>query len=355
MTEQPPGWSFPDPRGPAGPAPAMSAGPAVPLAPTAPAGPRGRSARGVIPLRPLGLGELLDGSVTVVRRYPKPVLAASAAVAVVGSVLQLFVTLAVRGSLENASASVATGSSDALPGLLGTAAVATGLNVLVSIVTGAVLAGVVTAVVGRAVFGQSTSVHEAWEVLRPRLLPLVVVSFVVALTTYGAFFGALGVVALVAGASGAAAAVVAVVLVPLGAVVAVGLYVRWSLAPAAVVLEKQRVRGALRRSSVLVARSFWRVLGVLLLAALIVGFVGLVLQLPLQLIGFSPLRGIGSRTVRLPTSTVVTGAVTSALVTTVVAPFTAGVRALLYLDRRMRAEGLDVTLNAAAAEAAARA
>ena len=34
---------------------------------------------------------------------------------------------------------------------------------------------------------------------------------------------------------------------------------------------------------------------------------------------------------------------------TVVAPFTAGVRALLYIDRRMRAEGLDVSLMAAVA------
>lgn len=317
----------------------------------------GRPARGVVPLRPLALGELLDGSVTVVRRYPKPVLAASAAIAVVGAVLQLFVTLAIRGSLADASASASAGSSDAVAGLLGTAAVATGLNVLVDIATGAVLTGIVTAVVGRAVFGQSTSLREAWESLRPRLRPLLIVSFVVAFASYGAFFGALGVVALVAVSSGggAAVAVSAVLLVPLGAVVAVWLYVRWSLAPAAVVLEKQPVRAALRRSSALVARSFWRILGVLLLAALIAGFVGLVLQLPFQLFGFSALRGIGSGTTRLSTGRVIAGAVTSALVATVVAPFAAGVRALLYVDRRMRAEGLDVTLNAAAAEAAARA
>ena len=51
------------------------------------------------------------------------------------------------------------------------------------------------------------------------------------------------------------------------------------------------------------------------------------------------------------------GATTTALVLTqigggvaqtVTSPFTSGVRALLYVDRRMRAEGLDVALAAAA-------
>ena len=347
MTEQPPGWSSPDPQRSA----ASAAGPPTasrPAGPPAAAAPR-RPVRGVVPLRPLGVGELLDGSVSVVRRYPRPVLAASAAVAVVGAVLQLLVTLSVRASLTDASSAVAAGSSDALTGLLGTAAVATGLNVLVDIVTGAVLTGVMTAVVGRAVMGQTTDVRDAWQALRPRLVPLLLVSFVVALATYGAFFGALGLVALAASVSGGGAAVAAFVLVPLGSVAAVLLYTRWSLAPAVVVLEKQRVVAALHRSSVLVARSFWRVLGVLVLAALIALFVGLVLQLPFQVLGFSPLRGFGSGTVELSTGTVVVGAVASALVATVVAPFAAGVRALLYVDRRMRAEGLDVALNAAAA------
>jgi hypothetical protein len=38
----------------------------------------------------------------------------------------------------------------------------------------------------------------------------------------------------------------------------------------------------------------------------------------------------------------------SGLVSVVVSPFVAGARSLLYVDRRMRAEGLDLTLQAAA-------
>jgi len=36
------------------------------------------------------------------------------------------------------------------------------------------------------------------------------------------------------------------------------------------------------------------------------------------------------------------------IATFLVSPFSSGVRALLYVDRRMRAEGLDLTLQAAA-------
>ena len=351
MPEQPAGWTTPDPRNPdAAGATAQDPGlPAYAAPPPYPGPAAGRPPRGVVPLRPLALGELLDGAVAVIRRCPRPVLAASAAVAAVGAVLQLLVTLSVRGPLADASAGTANGSSDALANLAGAAAVATGLDLLIGIVTGALLTGVVTAVVGRAVFGDETGVRQAWDAVRPRLVPLLIVSLVIAVASYGAFFGALGLVALVALASGLAAGLIAVVLVPAGAVLAVLLYVRWSLAPAAVVLEKQSVVAALRRSSLLVSRSFWRLLGILLLAALIAGFVGLVLTLPFQLFGLSPLRGFGGGAPDLSGGSLVLSAVAGALVATVVAPFSAGVRALLYVDRRMRAEGLDVALVAAAA------
>ncbi|HSK58429.1 MAG TPA: hypothetical protein VK935_05175, partial [Actinomycetospora sp.] len=41
---------------------------------------------GVVPLRPLGLGEVLDGAVSVLRRYPRPSLGLAALVALVSTV-----------------------------------------------------------------------------------------------------------------------------------------------------------------------------------------------------------------------------------------------------------------------------
>jgi hypothetical protein len=42
---------------------------------------------GVIPLRPLGVGEILDGAVTTIRRNPGPMLGLSAIVAVLTQLL----------------------------------------------------------------------------------------------------------------------------------------------------------------------------------------------------------------------------------------------------------------------------
>ena len=377
MTEQPPGWTSPEP--PARPdAPAAPGGPPAAADAPPPDGPLGdapgygsapygapaygsapygapaygdRAARPLVPFRPLGLGELLDGGVAVLRRHPAPVFAAGGVVALVGAVLQGLTTLLIRGALGDAAQRASEGSTDGVASLLGTTAVAAGANALVGVITGALLTGIVTAVVGRAVFGETTTVRQAWETLRPRLGSLLLVSLVLALAAYGVFFLALGVVLLVVAVAGPVGAVLGVLLVPLGAALAVLLYVRWSLAPAVVVLEKQTVRAALARSRLLARQSFWRIFGILVLTALITVFIGLVIALPLQLIGLESIH-LSATPETLSTAKVVQAAIVSALVATLVGPFAAAVRALLYVDRRIRAEGLDVALVAAAASRA---
>jgi hypothetical protein len=50
---------------------------------------------GVVPLRPLALGELLDGAVGVLRGYPRPTLGMSAVVAVVATLANVVLLLTV--------------------------------------------------------------------------------------------------------------------------------------------------------------------------------------------------------------------------------------------------------------------
>lgn len=342
MTEPTTAWRAPDSFGGA-----ARAAPLTSYAGPAPSRPGPRSPRGVVPLRPLGLGELLDGSVAVVRAHPRPVLAMSAAVAVVSSLLQLTVTLTLLGPLTNTDTSTLGDSSGAFQTYLGTAAVGTGLTLLIAAVTGAVLAGVVTVVASRAVLGDAITLRQAWEQARPRLGPLIVTALLVGFASYGSVLGSIALGALLA-STGTAGVVAAVPVVLAGVTGAVLLYTRWSLATAIVVLERQPLRRALGRSAVLVRHSFFRVFGVLLLAVVIAGFVGQILQLPFLLFGYNPFAGLGGTPQHLSTGAALVGAVAGALAGTVVAPFTAGVRALLYIDRRMRAEGLDITLAAQA-------
>ena len=109
-------------------------------------------------------------------------------------------------------------------------------------------------------------------------------------------------------------------------------------------LEKQTVRASLGRSRSLVRGAFWRVFGVLLLALAISYAVATVIQIPFALLGYDPFAGL-SGTYEFTRTDAVLGAVASALAGTLVVPFTGGVRALIYLDRRMRAEALDLDLR----------
>jgi hypothetical protein len=95
--------------------------------------------------------------------------------------------------------------------------------------------------------------------------------------------------------------------------------------------------------------SAWRVLGILLLTYLIVGFASFILRLP-----FSFLGGLGNYT-NTPTSTALLTSVAISSVGAIVAaavtrPVSTGVTVLLYTDLRMRREGLDITLQAAASQ-----
>ena len=330
------GWGVPQGWGP--PQAAQGWG-----APQGWGGPPAAPRPGVVPLRPLGLGELLDGSVSVVRRYPRPTLGLSAAVSVVTTLLGVGLLLLLPDKLFSAA-----GTSQALTDAqVGGTVVGSLGTVVVGGLAGIVLAGIITVVVGQAVLGEPLSTGEAWRALRPRLLRLVGLALLTGLVLAVAVGVGIGVAALSVVVAGGAGLVLGVPVALAGVAAAIYLYVRLSLAAPALVLEKIGIIEAFRRSGVLVRRSFWRVLGVLILAALIAGFVNQLLQLPFVVLGGGIGLFSGSRDVGV--TALIAAQIGAGVAQTITAPFTSGVRALLYIDRRMRAEGLDVALAAAAA------
>jgi hypothetical protein len=116
-----------------------------------------------------------------------------------------------------------------------------------------------------------------------------------------------------------------------------------------VVLEREGPVRALGRSWRLVRGSFWRVLGITLLAGLIVVVTAGVLQIPFSLIG--ALAGGGSSLLPATGGSVagiLISAVGGVVAGAVARPISAGVAVLLYVDLRMRREGLDLVLQTAA-------
>jgi hypothetical protein len=226
------------------------------------------------------------------------------------------------------------------------------LTAVLAFIVDTVLTGLLTVVIGRSVLGQKITAGEAWQIARPRLPALIGATLLIPLII-GGIWVVLAVVLLILAAVGAPGGVVGGIAV-LGALAALVLTIWFAImfrmAGPVVVLEREGPARSLGRSWRLVQRSFWRVLGITVLAGLIVLVTAGVLQIPFSLIagavggGNSFLPGSGGSVLGLLISAVggiVAGAVAR--------PISAGVAVLLYVDLRMRREGLDLVLQTAAA------
>lgn len=275
---------------------------------------------GVIPLRPLGLGEVFDGAFTTLRRYPRATLGLAAVVVIVQQVLSLAVNLATH-DLSGAFAARNTSFS-------GFAALTTVPGVLVTLVNAAlsaVLIGMITLVVGDAVLGKPVAAADVWRRTRPLVWRLLGASVLAGVLPY------LGLLAFVVGG--------------------IFLWGALALTTPALMLERTTVRGALRRSWRLAVPDWWRVFGYRALASILAGIVAGVIAVPGAIVALG-LSFSGAQN-GLAAGGYVVLAVFSALAGLITQPFLAAVVALIYIDRRMRAEALDLALARAAAGPAA--
>jgi hypothetical protein len=111
------------------------------------------------------------------------------------------------------------------------------------------------------------------------------------------------------------------------------------------VLEGHGVIAGVRRSFALTkGAAFWRVLGISLLAGLIAWAVGWLLKLPFQVLGLIVIAIAGQDTESGQVSATVVSHLSALFAGTITTPFLAAVTGLLYIDRRMRLEALDVVL-----------
>ncbi|MFD4788207.1 hypothetical protein ACFWN1_14340 [Streptomyces sp. NPDC058459] len=360
---QPPPGQWSAPTGP--PAPGQTPPPPPPGAgwgpPGGPAGwgngwggPPPAAKPGVIPLRPLGIGEILDGAISTMRAYWRTVLGISLTVSVVIELCALLLQGVILKDTTSKLSDPAVSPGEALRSLgsVGAGALLVGL---ISLAGTIVATALLTTVTSRAVLGKPVSVGEAWRESRGQLLKLLGLLMLLALIT-GLVLAAGLLPGLVLGAvAGFDAPAVALIVLGLLAavVVVVWLTVRFSLASPALMLERQGVSKSLGRSAKLVQGSWWRVVGVQFLAGLIANMVSWMTVIPFTVIAFAvngesmtSLIGAGGQ----PTSwsfLLITG-IGSVIGGTLTLPVKAGVTVLLYIDQRIRREALDLELARAA-------
>ena len=135
-----------------------------------------------------------------------------------------------------------------------------------------------------------------------------------------------------------------------GLVVGAWLWVRFCLAAPALMLERQKVSDALRRSAKLVRGNWWRIFGVQLLALILVRVIAFIVRTPAGLIAmFTDGQSLlGGSTYNVSWSYLLIVAVGDVIALTLTLPLSAGITALLYMDQRIRREALDLELARAA-------
>ncbi|MFD5513149.1 hypothetical protein ACFWIB_36115 [Streptomyces sp. NPDC127051] len=301
---------------------------------------------GVIPLRPLDLGEILDGAVATMRSHWRSVLPITLVVATVVQVISVLVQKYTLSDLPAPSNGEPNLSE--LVDTLGSSMLALVANGFIQLIGTIVATAMLTMIFSRAVLGHGSTIGAAWREARPQLLRLLGLTLLLGLG------GALLVGVLIL----PGIALRSIGLGVLGGLAALPLLlwlgIKFSLASPALMLEKSSVATSLRRSSRLVQGSWWRIFGITALTGLITTFVAAVIVWPLTAVGLAIGLADAGPTA-LENGTAATGwaplilsAVGAVIAQTITMPIQSGVTVLLYVDQRIRREALDLELARAA-------
>lgn len=286
-------------------------------------------------LRPLGFGEILDGAFTLYRRN----LTVFLGTALVPTAA-LFAVFLLGG--RALAVAMTTGDSAAL----GDAGIGIALVVVVvAVATALVMWGGLTHLAALAYAGQPISVADGLRMGVGKALTLLGAGII---SVMGLLLAALGVavvlmiVILVLSVLGAAGAVLGQVMASLAwvAVFLAVLGVLFAVGPA-VVVEGARPLEAVERSFTLARDALPRIVGVMVVALLITSLPGVAINWLTG--GFATL--MNPDVVPSP-GTLMTRELLSIVGTAITTPFSVAVTVLLYFDRRVRTEALDVQMMA---------
>jgi hypothetical protein len=317
------------------------------------------------PLRPWLPADLLDNAARTISDNKTimlglPVLAGIALVAVQAVLTEV----AVPGGLGGFF-----GAEDPF-GQAGAALLLTyGVQVVLFSVVSSMLAGIIALAAVRSQLAHRAGPRELMRLVRPALPALAAVGLVQSLS-FMLLIGGWGLAVLGIGAgtdaavSSAAAGAAALGMMFVGGVLVVIFGIRLVLAGTVVLLEGRHapdiglyipvrvgVWGALRRSWQLVKGKFWRVFGILLFGGLVVNIIGYALQFGVSalIVTVGSWADLSDSTGAVVVTIVLGVAAGIATLMTLIASlaFMSAVQALIYLDLRVRREGLDLWMRPA--------
>jgi hypothetical protein len=254
-----------------------------------------------VPLRQMGIGELLDAAFRVYRMHWAALVGIVALVVIPVTFLQFWVTEVALGPADQFLR-----PSESLNRLL---TVTLGFFALQFLIVQPFLVAAVARASADGYLGEPVSIGSTYRYALSRLPAILWITILSSLATLVGFI---------------------LLVIP-----GILLLVRLSFAPAALVVEGRRGRTALRRSWRLTAGQFWRIAITLFVAGVITTIVETILAVPGQVAA----QAVGPGAWPLQ-------ALSNALATVVITPFGMLVIVLLYFDQRIRKEGFDIEVMA---------
>jgi hypothetical protein len=253
-----------------------------------------------LPLRQMGVGEIVDAAVRLYRRDFLALLAIVAFVLVPITFVQLWVTQTIVGAVG------AVPSQEAAFQFLGVGLVIFAIQFLI---VQPFLVAAITRAAADAYLGERVGIGRTYRFALSRLPGILWITIISSITILIGFILLIipGVIALV----------------------------RLSLAPPVLVVEDVRGTKAIGRSWRLTKGHFWRLLALLLLSTLIASVGALIITIPTEVVAL--MMGPGGWPV---------SALGSAAATVLITPFTMLIIVLFYFDMRIRKEGFDIEVMA---------
>jgi hypothetical protein len=309
---------------------------------------------GLIPLRPLSLGTMLGASFQVMRRNPRPTFGLAL---LISSALFVALVIVAGGFLLLALGRIESASEADQGSIIAGSFLGGGLTLLIplagSIVVSAIFQGLISLEVARGTLGEKLNTRGLLRMARGRIGALIGWSAAI----IGAITVVLGIVVLVVtlliafgDTVGTVIGVVIAILFSLVfAVAAVWLGTKLSLVPSVLLIERVPLRRAIARSWTLTNRSFWKTLGIQLLISVIISTASQVISFPISMAGslilsFLAPTGDPSASIWGIVILYLVTAGVSLVVGAIGTVMQSATATLIYLDLRMRREGLDLEL-----------
>ena len=298
---------------------------------------------------------ILGASFRLLRRNPRPtfgvaLLIQSILLVVSGGLIGL-AALFTLSRLDFSSSANQSTISAGNASILIVAAIAT---VALSFVSSAMLQAIIVIEVSRASVGEKQRLPQLWRRVRGRVGALIGWTAIVAIVVTMALALLAGIIALLVITLGTAGIVAGVLIGLFGGlgfvVLAFWLGTRVAFVASALMLERLTIRQAIARSWTLTRGYFWRTLGILLLVSVMLQVASSVISTPLNFVTqfavplIDPNRQTGPSTIVLIVVLGVLALIVSLVFSSITAVVQTATTALLYLDVRIRKEGLDLDL-----------